>query len=118
MKSPLPSSRSAPASEDGHGIVMRGQTQSDPRVQIAFTAGWFRAHRARRQTLGLSTPLDGLMTVSLRSGRGLDGDLYVYDNHGRRLARSASSSGRERVRFDVCGEPRVRVQVVAYRGSG
>jgi hypothetical protein len=69
----------------------------------------------------VSTPLDGRLSVTLKSPKGTDFDLYLRsagNGRGRVLERDAAGHSRKRVDAALCGEQAVRVDVRRHRGTG
>jgi hypothetical protein len=69
----------------------------------------------------VATPLDGRLTVTLKSPKGTDFDLYLRsagDGPGRVLKRDSARHSRKRVDANLCGEQGVRVEVRRHRGTG
>ena len=67
--------------------------------------GRFSSRGARVIRTKLSTPLDGRFYVRVRASRGLDVDIYVYDENDRQLLDRSLKGGRnERLNSIVCGD--------------
>ena len=74
--------------------------------------------RGRSSAATFDTPLDGSLSIKLTAPAGTDFDLALLTRSGRVLKRSARSGSREKVRFAVCGQAKLKFRVSAYRGSG
>ena len=83
------------------------QDARDPWLEneVRSWSGRFSRGRSRFQRLRVETPLDGSFNLSLRSSRGLDVDLFVFDENNKQLISRGIRRGRsERVNTYVCGD--------------
>lgn len=74
--------------------------------------------RGGSSSASFNTPLDGSLSVRLTAPAGTDFDLALLTSGGRVLKRSAHSGSREKIRYAVCGQAKLKFRVSAYRGSG
>ncbi|MEK6277050.1 MAG: hypothetical protein AABM29_03445 [Actinomycetota bacterium] len=87
------------------------------------TTKWRRmfGRHGGRVVRSVATPLDGRLSVSLKSPRGSDYDLYLRTadgGRGRVLERDSAGRSTKRVSARVCGERAVRIEVRRRSGTG
>lgn len=104
---------------NARALALIRQDVLSPYSGPAVTTRTGRLSRAETSdTYAIPTPLDGLLTVTAAGRGSLDVDLSLFSNAGRRLARSATDSHTETVKYTVCGARREKASVVRYASSG
>jgi hypothetical protein len=103
--------------ENAFAAILRDVTQPWHRPPARTVRGSFsRAHhRARRFTI--HDTLDGRVSLMLRGPRHTNFDLRVLAG-GRRADGTQTAGSHDRLRGDVCNQPRLTVQVVRRAGFG
>lgn len=79
----------------------------------------FRRGRSRSSVVTVNVGYDGAVLGRIRSARGLDVDLYLYDRTGRHLLTKSRRTGRsDYFGVTLCGYRKVLLQLWRYKGYG
>jgi hypothetical protein len=107
---------------DATALQLIGEDVSDPWTgpSVSTVDGGFRSYTGDARTVRFATPLDGVLTVTLRGAAGSSLDARLFDPSGRRLLAETTSGARtlKTVRYVVCGERNFELRVVRRTGYG
>src|SRR5207249_11555481 len=80
----------------------------------------FRPYTGDGRRFGVSTPLDGVLTLTLREPRGGAFDLELYDSTGGKLLARTTPGARpaKTVRYLICRDRSFQLRVVRTKGFG
>ena len=87
---------------------------------VTTEAGDFRAYTGDVRTFRFGAPLDGVLTLTLKTPSGAAYDLRLFDTSGRRLLAQTTPGTRsvKTIRYLVCGERTFQLRVLRTRGLG
>ena len=100
-------------------IALLDATNPWPGAAISTTSGKLLKGRAKTTKLRISVPQDGRVTVGIKSSKGLNADLDLYDSGGRtRIGSSHLRGTSDSVTGTLCGQRTVLARVTRASGSG
>ena len=107
---------------DAKALELLGQDITDPWTgpSVSSHTASFRPYTGDARTFRFSTPLDGVLTLTLRGPAGASYDARLFDPSGRHLLQETTLGSRpvKTIRYLVCGERAFELRVARTRGFG
>jgi hypothetical protein len=107
---------------DATALQLLGQDVAEPwpGPTVSERQSSFRAYAGDARTIRFATPLDGVLTLTLRAPAGASFDARLFEPSGRRLLLQTTPGARrvKTIRYVVCGERSFELRVVRTKGFG